>query len=233
MGFIDIHTHILYGVDDGSQSLKMSLQMLELAIERGTTDIFLTPHFNLFVRQNTPELTKPIFKEISDAAASLPINLYLGNEMRVDSKSMKAIKNNDFNTLNNTEYLLIDFPFSLFVGDPLTKLLKIKELHDKIILAHPERHSYTRSLSLMKQFKEAGILLQVNATSLSGEHGTESEDFAHEIIRERLVDFVASDAHNLTNRPPSLQGAYQIVKNQHGEEIADNLFKKNASQLIG
>ena len=146
MGFIDIHTHILYGVDDGAQNLKMSLKMLELAIERGTTDIFLTPHFSLFVRQNTPQITLPIFKEISEAAASLPINLYLGNEMRIDSKSMKAIKNNDFNTLNNTEYLLIDFPFSLFVGYPLTKLLKIKELHDKIILAHPERHSYTRSL---------------------------------------------------------------------------------------
>lgn len=232
VGFVDIHTHLMFGVDDGSRDIKMTLKMLEVAILDGTTDLFLTPHYRLYLSSNTPQITRPLFNDIKERAAHLPINLYLGNEMRVDSKSLSAIKEKNFNTLNDSDYLLIDYPFSLFVGDPVEKILKVASIHPHIIVAHPERHSYTRSLSVIEDIKNKGILIQVNAGSILGSHGSESEYFAHELLENKLVDFVASDGHNLTSRPPLLSDAYNIVLNQYGQEVADDLFKNNAKKLL-
>ncbi|MFA7126667.1 MAG: CpsB/CapC family capsule biosynthesis tyrosine phosphatase [Bacilli bacterium] len=225
---IDIHTHILPGVDDGSIDLENSLIMLKQANEQGVTHLVLTPHSILNSRKFLSKEDLFLrFQKLVNAAKDIPIQLYLGSEIFYTDKVISKLDSGELQTFSDSKYLLIEF--SMRNESDLDEILyNIRVKGFQPILAHPERYEYM-TVEKLKQLKE-NALIQINSTSIEGFHGRKAKKKAFEFLKEGLVDFVSSDCHNSTTRTCSLKKSYEIVFNKFGEETARAIFENN--QLI-
>lgn len=195
---IDIHSHILNNVDDGSTSLDNSLEILTKAEEAGFSDIILTPHYIEGYYENTKPVISEKIKELKKAVYSedIIINLYQGNEIFLTENSPRLIQEQYIATLANSRYVLFEVPFT-------TKMLNLEEIVCDFIergyipvLAHPERFSFIQEdpTSLIKLLK-LGVLAQSNYGSFEGFYGKESKQTAEILLENRLIQFLGSDTH--------------------------------------
>ncbi len=222
MKLVDIHNHALFGVDDGALTIKDSILMLNEAIENKISDIILTPHLNK--RSNEKDVLKN-FEALKAAAKDLNINLYLGREVRY-----YQYKQIDYKTLNESKYCLVEF--SMHGEDAVEEVcfnLKTKGL--KPIVAHIERYHYLKKEDYFKIKESAQI--QINAESVLN-LGSYKKDYkiAMFLLKNRLVDYVASDAHNTELRGNKMLKAYNVVKKRFGTSYANLIFKENAQAII-
>lgn len=225
---IDIHTHILPLVDDGSGSLTDSLKMLKNSVNQGVTDVFLTPH----LRRNyalDEKSTKKAFVEFSSVVKSqgINVNLYLGQEIYIspDNPHLQSVQ--QIITLNDSKYVLIEFDFSE-PTDIVETVYEASRIGYKPIVCHFERYLYS-TLEMAEQIKENGGYIQVNAHSVTGENKS-TKKFTKKLLKERLVDFVASDLHSA--RTSSLKEARELVEKKYGKDYANELFYVNAKKII-
>ena len=226
---IDIHNHILPGVDDGSDSLDLSRKMLEDAIEEGITDVVITPHYmhrDIYqIKKN--ELTN-LFNEFKSACSDLKINLYLGNELYIDSKLDELLEDDEVCSMNDSDYVLIEFPFDDY-KDIYDEYLYNVSLSRKIIIAHPERYSYVQNdVDFTKRWLDAGYYLQANTTSL---YKKEEKKVIFSLIEKGKLSFMASDAHS-AYRPLSLIDAYNLIGRKFSKETAKLLMNDNPERVI-
>lgn len=227
---IDIHTHILPGVDDGSTDLENSLNMLRQAHEQGVTHLVLTPHSILNSRTflSKSELSAR-FLRLVEAAKDIPIHLYLGSEIFYTDKVIGKLSSGELQTFANSKYLLIEF--SMREESDLDEILyTIRAKGYQPILAHPERYEYMTKEKLLAIKENA--LIQVNSTSIEGMHGNKVKKKAFEFLKAKLVDFVSSDCHNTTTRSCSLKTCYDLIVNKLGKSQADDLFHNNQLRII-
>jgi protein-tyrosine phosphatase len=227
---IDIHTHILPGVDDGSTDLDNSLKMLEQAYEQGVTHLVLTPHSILnsktFLKKEELQLR---FNKLVEAAKNIPIRLYLGSEIFYTDKVLSKLGSNELQTFANSKYLLIEF--SMREESDLDEILfNIRAKGFQPILAHPERYEYMTAEKLTALKENA--LIQMNTTSIDGSHGHKVKKRAFAFLKENLVDFISSDCHNATTRACSLKNCFELIEKKFGEEKALNLFHNNQLKMI-
>lgn len=221
---IDIHTHFMHGVDDGSKDLKMTKELLEISSNQGVKKIFLTPHINSKLTEKEINEYNEKFKEISLLANSFGIDCYLGAEIYVSFRLPEI----DFNkhTMGKSDALLIEF--SPFLETPvLEHTHNLLKKGFKIIIAHVERYEYL-SLNDILELKNMGVLLQVNASSLIKKGKSRHLKRAWNYIKNDLVDFVSSDSHNITSRVPNMNEGYKVVKKKIGEKKVKDLFFNNA-----
>lgn len=208
----DIHTHILPNIDDGSSSLERSIEMVEDAIKQGITDLILTPHFDTYFNKCKFNVDYQrefnAFKE-EILKRNLPINLYLGNEIYYTKGVMKYLINKKIFPLANTNKVLLEFSFT----DERIKINDIIEEFQKegyqIIIAHAERYYYS-NYKLIKNWRENGALIQVNASSF---YEKKTKKLAIKLLKENLIDYIASDVHSF--RPNYIQKFiedYQEIK---------------------
>ncbi len=227
---IDIHTHILPGVDDGSTDLENSLNMLRQAHEQGVTHLVLTPHSILNSRTflSKSELSAR-FLRLVEAAKDIPIHLYLGSEIFYTDKVIGKLSSGELQTFANSKYLLIEF--SMREESDLDEILyTIRAKGYQPILAHPERYEYMTKEKLLAIKENA--LIQVNSTSIEGMHGNKVKKKAFEFLKAKLVDYVSSDCHNTTTRSCSLKTCYDLIVNKLGKSQADDLFHNNQLRII-
>lgn len=227
---IDIHTHILPGVDDGSTDLENSLNMLRQAHEQGVTHLVLTPHSILNSRTflSKSELSAR-FLRLVEAAKDIPIHLYLGSEIFYTDKVIGKLSSGELQTFANSKYLLIEF--SMREESDLDEILyTIRAKGYQPILAHPERYEYMTKEKLLAIKENA--LIQVNSTSIEGMHGNKVKKKAFKFLKAKLVDFVSSDCHNTTTRSCSLKTCYDLIVNKLGKSQADDLFHNNQLRII-
>jgi len=226
-----MHTHILFGVDDGCRSLSESIEMIKKAIVSGVTDLVLTPHFSAKRRYVvSKEELKEKFNILQEELINqnLSINLYLGNEIDEHSSVIDEIRNNVPLTLNNTKYVLIDFGMHKSYIDDVIYELKVSGV--KTIVAHPERYNYI-DYDMIKSWKKTGALIQLNAGSLFG--NKDVKKIAKQLIKRGLVDIVASDAHRNPDSFEYLRKAYEYVSAKVSKTYADIIFTFNPEQLKG
>lgn len=226
---IDIHSHILPGVDDGCKDYESAKQMLINDIEQGITEIVLTPHFRL--QYNTPynELEKEFinFKEKLNSDG-INIKLHLGQEIFVD-KDYKKILNSDFiNGIDRSKIILIEFAYNSEI-DYADIVYEIKHMGYTPIVAHVERYVYF-SIEDAYEIKDIGGYVQINSSSLIKKHNVKEHKFVKKLLNEGLVDFVASDKH--FDRDVDLLKAYNFVVKHYGEECADDIFTLNQKTLL-
>lgn len=235
---VDIHTHILPGVDDGAENFKEALEMLRIAKSNGTTDLVLTPHY--LVRDNRSDrLSKKdiitrfnTFKEAAEAQCP-GISLYLGAETFAVSNIEDVLDDDGLITVNNTKYVLLEFGFNDF----LPRTLKITEALSQNgyipIIAHPERYSFIQHnpRDIIK-YLEQGAILQVNTCSLAGYNGSLAQDVALSFLENGLVSIVASDAHSTYQRVPDLSETYSFVSANFSSDYAEDLFYENPITVI-
>lgn len=193
----DIHTHLLYGIDDGSKTIDQSIELIKNLYTNGTTDIVLTPHYMNDTNYNTNNSKKnKLLKELNSKLKdnNININLYIGNEIYFTENILDLIKKKEISTINNSKYLLIELPMSYLPNIVINIFEELIYNGYKIILAHPERYGYL-TLDEISELKDMGILLQGNYLSLYNEYGKRSKKVLKKLIKLGWIDFLASDIH--------------------------------------
>jgi protein-tyrosine phosphatase len=225
---IDIHTHIMYGVDDGSKDLNMTKEMLSMSISQGVNVIFLTPHINSSLSEEKFNEYKKRFNEISLLANSFGIECYLGAEIYISFR----LPDIDFKkyVMGKSNALLIEFS-TIIQNQVLDHSYNLIKKGFKVIVAHVERYDYL-SINDIVDLKNMGALIQVNASSLIKRGKSKHINRAWKYIRNNLVDFVASDSHNVTSRIPNMNKAHSILTKKISKEKVNDLFFKNALKYI-
>lgn len=233
----DIHCHILPGIDDGSGNMRDSIEMAQLAAETGTKAIVATPHCNvpnMFDNYWCRAFAERIFELQSELDKhNIPISIYSGQEIFLSSSFESHIKNNEFITLNNSRYMLVEFDFYTTEASALSKLEQLVSLGYVPVVAHPERYGFvSENPAAASEIHSAGGLLQVNGESLLGHFGRSISKTADMIIRSELADFVASDAHSQYSRTPDLSQANEYICTRYSYDYADILFRINPLKVI-
>ena len=221
---IDIHSHILPGLDDGPKELSQTIEMCRLAEADGIRTIVATPHTLNGVYQNEKGR---ILKEIQDLSQMLDreginIKILPGTDTHVHPEILKHIMNGYAMTLNDTgRYIMLEFP-DYFVFQNISKLLTLLISNGMIpIISHPERNKQMmRKIGILKEMIAMGALCQITAMSITGGFGRQVKKAAEKMIKENLVRVIASDSHSPNHRPPVLSPAVDRVRKWIGAEKA-------------
>ena len=225
---IDIHSHLIPGVDDGSQSLEESLSLLKQAEQEGITELITTPHFmkNGEFRTKAPELVQR-FNELKQAYKG-PIKLHLGNELYIHPDLPELLETGEVLTLAESETILVEFPFRDY-KDEYDEILYELSLKYRIIIAHPERYRYVQEdPNFCLRWLNEGYLLQANQNSLFKK---ETKKVLIPMIEHGFISFVASDAHN-EHRPCVLSKAKNLLVEEFGDRMAQQLTEENPGKIL-
>ncbi len=226
---IDIHSHVLQAVDDGCLEIDTALAMLKEAVALGIKHVILTPHFRGEYACDKETLQRE-FERLKEKAqeCNIDVNLYLGQEIYVEKGYKAGIKDGKLLTLNNTNFVLIEFDFE-YPSDIVNTVYDLKISGYQPIVAHIERYGYV-DLRIADEVKKEGGLIQINAESIVSIRNFKFRRRAMQLIKYGLVDFVASDVHG--ERKNLMQKAFNKVKRRFGKQTALKLFKENAKEII-
>jgi protein-tyrosine phosphatase len=235
---IDIHSHILPGVDDGARTLDESLDMLRMAVDTGVTIQVLTPHIHYGRYENQKADLQQRFDVFQDQvdSANIKIGLQLGSEVRIGTEIMQLVAQDAIPTLgeyNGKKTFLLEFPrIEVPVGyENLVKWLINKNYLP--IIVHPERNqTFVRLPQKLQILTDMGCPLQITASSLTGLFGEEAQHNAELLLQEGRVSAIASDCHNLKGRKPDLLSGFNTAVKTIGEDLARSLVNTQPAQLI-
>jgi protein-tyrosine phosphatase len=227
---IDIHSHVLYGLDDGAQTIEDSIAMLRVAEENGTTDLVATPHANLTYRYQ-PDL---IFARLAELGGQTKVRLYSGCDFHLSYDNIQdAIENPRKYTINQKIYLMVEFSDMLIFRNTAEIFGRLQDAGMIPVITHPERNGLLRQrLENLEAWIEAGARIQLTAQSLTGRFGSRAQEFSEMLLDRGLVHFVASDAHDREHRPPKLNDAHGWLAKRCGAATANLLCIENPTAAI-
>jgi protein-tyrosine phosphatase len=234
---IDLHTHILPGIDDGSQTLEDSIKMARIALESGVHTIVVTPHCNregIFDNYyDETLLDRYLAFESAIAAEQIPLKLALGMEIFGSEEVPSLLQEKRIISLNDSRYLLLEFSFR--EDEVLIDFLIDELTHQGFIpiLAHPERYPYVQNNPrLVPRWIAQGCAIQLNKGSILGSFGSRARDTALHLLNYNLVSMIASDAHSPIRRTTDLSQVYSYIRNHYSVEYADFLLEDNPRCVI-
>lgn len=233
---IDLHSHILFQIDDGADSIEESLSLIREAVDYGVTDIVLTPHFILGSYDTNNEEKWKLFsllkKEVEKE--NIPIRLYLGNEVFAENRLLEFLEKGYITTLHQTKYMLFEVPrFDVYQG--LSQVVFELQSHDIVpILAHPERYKMIwDNPNVATTLKEQGVLFQVNLGSFVGIYGDKVKECAILLLKHSMVDFISSDIHHIKHSHyKRLNEVKLILKKYISEEEITKLLVTNPGKVL-
>jgi len=224
---VDIHSHVLYGMDDGSKTLEQSIEMLKMAAAAGTTELVCTPHANRDYKFE-PLVIRERFKEL-EAGIGGAVRLYTGCDFHLSYENIQdAITHPRKYTINQDRYLLVEFSDLMIFRNTAEIFGRLQEAGMMPIITHPERNKLlTMRLEEIAMWVESGAYVQVTGQSLLGKFGKQAAEFARTLLDRRLVHFIASDGHDLKHRPPTMNEAHAWLVKNYGQPMADALCIDN------
>ena len=220
---IDIHSHILPGIDDGARNIAESVEIVRSLAEQGVTDVVATPHYidgTSFVSPRSDNLK--LLNELRQALVDegVQVNLYLGNEIYICKRIAELVKAGKISAMGESRCLLVELPLDEEFPNYEDYLLDLKEQGFQVILAHPERYMIVQNdFEIVRYLHNQGILLQCNLGSLIGRYGKEAKKVIKRLAKEKMIFAMGSDMHRPGRTPYVAMGQKKLAKYYSDHEL--------------
>jgi protein-tyrosine phosphatase len=222
---IDLHCHLMPGVDDGAASLNISIQMLDDAAKLDISAVCVTPHYSDVIGSAYERRFRWLVKQ----TASQPIRLLRGMEYRYSD----LLTLDKFVTLGDSSYVLVDFVApAIDLANVETKVMELERDGYKMVVAHPERLFEPKDIPALQRLVECGVVMQLNAGSFLGMHGIGVKQMAELMLSHGLCHVVASDSHGRPTRKLFIDKAINYFNSNYHKGVVDILFHKNSRLII-
>jgi len=237
MGYVEMHTHILPGIDDGADTPKTALKMVWQSYQQGVDTIILTPHYHpgrgftastAMIKGKAARLREAAKNKISE-----DIRFYTGQEIYWDSNVVDKLNNGELLTMAESSYVLIEFSTGTPIGKVREAVNGLTVAGYLPIIAHIERYdSYVGRIDEVKELIHMGAYIQMNCESLVGGIFDSRAKFCKKLFEEQLVHFISSDSHDTKNRPPDIKNAVKILEKKQGWQWFQKVFFEHPKFLI-
>jgi len=232
---IDLHSHILPGVDDGAPDLATALEMARMAVDDGVAIMACTPHFMPGLYDNqSGDITLRV-AELNDRLQQHDIDLALvtGSDAHVRPDFLSCLREGRILTLHGSRYVLFEPPHNLLPQRLDDLLFNVIAGGFVPILTHPERLEWIEpNYGMIAQYAKMGVWMQVTAGSLTGDFGRRAQYWAQRLLADGMVHILASDAHNTSRRPPGLSKAFQAAAQEVGLDEATQLVLLRPEKIL-
>ncbi|MEK4385207.1 CpsB/CapC family capsule biosynthesis tyrosine phosphatase [Solibacillus sp. FSL W7-1464] len=228
---IDIHSHILFGVDDGPGDLHETLEMLQKAVDEGITEIISTSHsfhpqYNVTAKQVTEQMA--VLQEQLQLH-DIPLKLHAGQEVRLVENVVALVEAKEALTLANSDYLLLELPSSTIPKYTKDLIIALQRKGITPIIAHPERNkAIAERPRKLEELVREGAMAQITAGSLAGHFGKNIQKLSLDLVKANLVHTYGSDVHNLTTRPYLFDAGLTYLEKKKQLDAVDMLLENNA-----
>ena len=232
---IDIHAHVLPGVDDGAETYEDGVRIIKDLVSGGVTDVIATPHFvnetnyissRVANRKLLTELKKRLKKE------GIGVNVYLGNEIYIDKDILKLLKERKIAPLAGSRYLLIELPLNDEFEGYEDTFLDLMQKNYKIILAHPERYVIVQEdFEVARRLNDEGVLLQCNLASITGKYGHGAKKVLQRLAKEKMIFAFGSDMHH-PGRNDFWEPAMKKLGKYYNERELNQVLSINPKRIL-
>ena len=234
-GYYDLHCHILFGVDDGSESPDDAMTMLQLEYDCGVRTVYLTPHYRRNMFESPPELRRKHFERLKQLCAERfpDLELRLGCELYANMDMLQQIREDGCLTMDSTEFVLLEFPMYAEKRYMIERCQSLLHSGYSPIIAHAERYrAIRRDPGLLQTLADMGVYIQMNAASIIGKEGLLWKWFCKKAMERGLLHFIGSDAHDTGQRRPDLEKCAQYLEKTMGAEYRDQIMILNPQEIL-
>lgn len=231
---IDIHNHILPGVDDGSKNMAETMEMLSLAIDEGIKGIVATPHYEAGLDEGQHEKCMRAYQRVADyiEEKNIPFSLYMGNEIYYSESVIEELQKGLINTMNGTRYVLVEFPIYADYMYIERSLHNLQYAGYWPIIAHVERYESLRSVERIQSLVDMNVYIQINQNSVINKKRWQVRRFCLQLMRKKLVHFLATDAHGSKHRKPEVEKCFEYLDKKIGESYRRLISEDNPKKVI-
>ena len=233
---IDVHSHVLPGIDDGTKEVEEALEFCRQARERGTEILVATPHHKPGAYENPRDRVLERMEDLQRLldARGIALKLAPGSEIFADTGLPEKLTSGALLTYGDARrYMLLEFSFQQYPINVDDMIFRLRLASITPVIAHPERIRYFQEdRDRLENMIRMGALAQITSSSLTGTFGSRVREISEEMIRRRCIHFLASDAHDLSYRPPDLSRAYRRLTELVGEDEARRMVRDNPEAVL-
>lgn len=233
--FIDIHCHILPGLDDGSRDLKQTEEMLKTAYDEGIRKMIATPHNYANHRSASPEKIMEAVSKVNHLAKekNIGIEVFPGNEIFYRQGVCELLEEGKILTMAGSQYVLVEFYPDTDWHYLRSGVQELQQYGYTVILAHSERYEclYEKD-TRMKELVNSGVCIQVNASSFNCSFGDPWRKRSRSLLKKGMISFIGTDAHNNESRAPKMQACAKFLYKRAGSETSERLLYLNAEKEL-
>lgn len=232
---IDLHSHLIPGVDDGAQTIEQSIELARQAVSEGVEHMVLTPHHRngKYINYKSDVLEAANTLQEAYNQANVNLKVYASQEIRLTDKFLDDLYNGELLPLDAAgKYYLIEFPSDRVPSNAKQVLQEIIDDGITPVIAHPERnHELSSNLHLLYELVQMGCLSQITTSSYSGYYSETLVANSQQMIQHNLAHILASDVHHIKHRPMNVQAAFERLGQEYGQETVQ-YFKDNARDIF-
>lgn len=233
-GIIDIHCHIIPGVDDGAETRFQVRELLKMEYESGVRALILTPHHRRGMFEADRETVIKRASYVRDEIQNLKMDmkLYLGCEYHANSDMIEELRDNPHFRINGSNYVLAEFSSAHSFAKIRNWIYQLVTSGFVPIVAHIERYPAVDCLEKVEELLNLGALMQVDAGAILGEYGFRQKQMSWKLLKKRMVHFVASDAHDTEKKRPNLKECAVRLERKLGRSYAEELLVQNPQKIL-